>query len=103
MPDFLGYVLVVKLCNVAREDLCDFHFPSLFANLAQQGWRTPASRLYAAADSFRSQRDAAGSSSTSGTSTTRARSHSPRLLACGSGRTDEATPSPRMPTITKLS
>ena len=59
--------------------------------------------IAAAADSSESQRDAAESSSTSGTSTTRARSHSPRLLAWGSGRTDEATPSPSRPTITKLS
>ena len=38
----------------------------------------------------------------SGTSTTRLRRYSPRPLACGSGRVDDATPSPRSPCTTKL-
>ena len=41
-------------------------------------------------------------SSSAGMSTTRARSHSPRLLACGSSRVLAATPSPSSPAMTKL-
>ena len=41
-------------------------------------------------------------SSATGTSTRRDRRYSPRLLAWGSGRVDEATPSPSSPWTTKL-
>src|SRR6185437_8650177 len=37
-----------------------------------------------------------------GRSTLRARSHSPKPLACGSNRACEATPAPRMPSTTKF-
>ncbi len=47
-------------------------------------------------------RGGAQASSSTGTSTTLARSHSPRLLACPSSRLEAATPSPRSPTMTKL-
>ena len=40
--------------------------------------------------------------SATGTSTRRERRYSPRLLAWGSGRVDEATPSPSSPCTTKL-
>src|ERR1700756_5570528 len=64
--------------------------------------RRPATPMITNDDPGATGREDHGSSSV-GMSTTRARSHSPRLLACGSSRALAATPSPSRPAITKFS
>ena len=97
------------MCEAAGEEAIEFveelalaRGEVAFGLARQHGART----LYLSnkGDEVRGDRGCSGAQSkTSGTSTWRARSHSPRLFACPSGRVEAATPSCRIPWIKKLS